>query len=220
MLKLENVSKIYVVNDKPFYALNNVSLEIGDGEMVAVRGRSGAGKSTLLHILGALDTFERGDYWLDDVHVNGLSSRQLAKIRNEKIGFVLQDFSLINHKTALYNVKAPMLFNDVPFGQMKPRAMQALREMHMEPQAKKDVVNMSGGQRQRVAIARAIVNDTPIILADEPTGNLDSSTAAEIMEIFTKLNKEGKTVVIVTHDDAVASYCHRTITISDGKIVE
>lgn len=219
MLELKNVSKVYRIDGKPFYALHAVDLQIANGEMVAVRGRSGAGKSTLLHILGCLDTFEVGEYLLDGVSVKECSSRELAALRSSKIGFVLQDFSLVNHKTALYNVKAPMLFNKVPFGQMKAKAMQALKQMDIESQAKKDVVNMSGGQRQRVAIARAIVNDTPIILADEPTGNLDSSTAAELMEIFKYLNKQGKTVIIVTHDDAVAAYCDRVISLHDGKIV-
>lgn len=219
MIKLDNVSKIYKIANKPFYALNGVSLEIGTGEMAAIQGRSGAGKSTLLNIIGCLDTFDAGTYILDDIDIGSRSSAQLAAIRNAKIGFVMQDFSLINHKTALYNVKAPMLFNKTPFFKMNSKAMDALKDVGVGSQAKKDVLNMSGGQRQRVAIARAIVNGTPIILADEPTGNLDSSTADGIMEIFRKLHKEGKTVIIVTHDERVASYCDRRINISDGIIV-
>jgi putative ABC transport system ATP-binding protein len=218
MIKLDNVSKIYTIDNKPFYALSDVNLEINTGEMVAIQGRSGAGKSTLLNIIGCLDTFDAGTYILDDIDIGSRSSGQLAAIRNAKIGFVMQDFSLINHKTALYNVKAPMLFNKTPFFKMNGKAMEALKDVGVGSQAKKDVLNMSGGQRQRVAIARAIVNGTPIILADEPTGNLDSSTADEIMEIFKKLHKEGKTVIIITHDDHVASYCDRRIIISDGKI--
>ncbi len=220
MLRLRNISKIYRVDNKFFYALNSVNLEIEKGEMIAVRGRSGAGKSTLLHILGCLDTYEKGEYWIDGTSTKGMSGKQLAHIRNTQIGFVLQDFSLINHKTALYNVEAPLLFdNNVPYSKMKKKAMKALTELHMESQAKKDVVNMSGGQRQRIAIARAIVNDTPIIMADEPTGNLDSNTAIEIMEIFKKLNEQGKTIIIVTHDSTIAKYCHRNIFINDGKIL-
>lgn len=219
MITLKKVSKIYNIAGNSFYALNKVSLEIRDGEMIAIQGRSGAGKSTLLHILGCLDTFEEGSYFLNDIDVAKQTPSRLAKIRNESIGFVLQDFSLINHQTALYNVKAPLLFNKTPFLQMKNMALRALKSTGVISQADKKVTDMSGGQRQRVAIARAIVNNPSIILADEPTGNLDSATAAEIMNIFTSLNKEGKTVIIVTHDDIVASYCNRKIVLSDGKIV-
>lgn len=219
MIELNKVSKIYNIAGNLFYALNNVNLEIRSGEMIAIRGRSGAGKSTMLHILGCLDTFEEGSYFLNGIDIAKQTPSKLAKIRNENIGFVLQDFSLINHQTALYNVKAPLLFNNTPFSQMKDKALKALESTGVISQANKKVTDMSGGQRQRVAIARAIVNNPSIILADEPTGNLDSTTAAEIMNIFTSLNKEGKTVVIVTHDDIVASYCTRKIILSDGKIV-
>jgi len=219
MIKLNNISKIYNIAGNPFYALNKINLEIKAGEMVAIQGRSGAGKSTMLHILGCLDTFEEGSYFLNGIDITKQTPSQLAKIRNETIGFVLQDFSLINHQTALYNVKAPLLFNKTPFSQMKDKALKALESTGVIDQANKKVTNMSGGQRQRVAIARAIVNNPSIILADEPTGNLDSTTAAEIMNIFTSLNKDGKTVIIVTHDDIVASYCARKIALSDGEIV-
>jgi len=219
MIQLNDISKIYNINGEPFYALNKVSLQIEKGEMVAVRGRSGAGKSTLLHIMGCLDTYDHGAYAIDGINTAEASSSDMAQIRNEKIGFVLQDFSLINHRTALYNVKAPMLFNKTPFREMNGKAMKTLTDLGIAEQASKKVENMSGGQRQRVAIARAMVNDPPIILADEPTGNLDSVTAAEIMDIFKELNKRGKTVVIVTHDEAVASYCSRQIVLSDGRLV-
>lgn len=219
MIELNKVSKIYNIAGNLFYALNKVNLEIKSGEMIAIRGRSGAGKSTMLHILGCLDTFEEGSYFLNGIDIAKQTPSKLAKIRNENIGFVLQDFSLINHQTALYNVKAPLLFNNTPFSQMKDKALKALESTGVISQANKKITDMSGGQRQRVAIARAIVNNPSIILADEPTGNLDSTTAAEIMNIFTSLNKEGKTVIIVTHDDIVASYCTRKIILSDGKIV-
>ena len=219
MIQLNDISKIYNINGEPFYALNKVSLHIEKGEMVAVRGRSGAGKSTLLHIMGCLDTYDHGSYVIDSMNTAHASSSDLAHIRNEKIGFVLQDFSLINHRTALYNVKAPMLFNKTPFREMNGKAIKALTDLGIAEQAGKKVENMSGGQRQRVAIARAMVNNPPIILADEPTGNLDSTTAAEIMDIFKKLNSRGKTVVVVTHDEAVASYCSRQIVLSDGRLV-
>ncbi len=220
MIELQNISKIYAVDGRAFFALNGVSITINRGEMIAVQGKSGAGKSTLLHILGCLDTFERGSYLFDGEEIAELSPAETARIRNEKIGFVLQDFSLINHKTALYNVKAPMLFGDTPLREMKKKALAALDSVGVLDQAEKPVTNMSGGQRQRVAIARAIVNSPELILADESTGNLDSSTAREIMEIFCELHRQGKTVVIVTHDDDVAAYCQRKIVISDGKIVE
>lgn len=218
MIKLKSISKIYKIGGEPFYALNRVDLDISEGEMVAIQGRSGAGKSTLLHILGCLDTFDEGIYELAGESIGEKSISELARIRNEKIGFVLQDFSLINHQTALYNVKAPMLFNKTPFRELKSRALAALDLVGVADQAYKKVENMSGGQRQRVAIARAMVNDPPIILADEPTGNLDSNTAKEIMSIIDTLHKKGKTIIIVTHDDYIARCCSRKIIISDGRI--
>ena len=218
MIQLNDISKIYNINGEPFYALNKVSLQIEKGEMVAVRGRSGAGKSTLLHIMGCLDTYDHGSYVIDSMNTAHASSSDLAHIRNEKIGFVLQDFSLINHRTALYNVKAPMLFNKTPFREMNGNAIKALTDLGIAEQAGKRMENMSGGQRQRVAIARAMVNDPPIILADEPTGNLDSVTAAEIMDIFKELNKRGKTVVIVTHDEALADRADRAYRMIDGEM--
>ncbi|OGO88068.1 MAG: hypothetical protein A2Y15_04015 [Clostridiales bacterium GWF2_36_10] len=196
MIELKDISKIYRIDGKLFYA-----------------------KSTLMHILGCLDNFNEGDYILNDMNISDYTAGKIAHLRNQFYGFVLQDFSLINHKTALYNVMTPMFFNKTPFHEMKKRALEALEKLGIPEQAKKDVVNMSGGQRQRVAIARAIVNNSSVILADEPTGNLDSVTADEIMNIFIDLNKEGKTIIIVTHDDHIASFCNRVINISDGKIV-
>ena len=187
--------------------------------MVAVRGRSGAGKSTLLHIIGGLDTPDEGRYMLNGLNVGEATDAGLARIRNEQIGFVLQDFSLIDHRSTLYNVTVPMLFGKTPFSQMKTKALDALEAVGVSDQAHKAVSDMSGGQRQRVAIARALVNDPPVILADEPTGNLDSETTEEIMKLFVSLHERGKTVVIVTHDEHVASFCDRSITISDGKII-
>lgn len=219
MIQMEHISKIYQVGDAPFYALRDVSLHIGAGEMVAVRGRSGAGKSTLLHIIGGLDTPDEGRYMLNGLNVGAATDAGLARIRNEQIGFVLQDFSLIDHRSTLYNVTVPMLFGKTPFSQMKTKALDALEAVGVSDQAHKAVSDMSGGQRQRVAIARALVNDPPVILADEPTGNLDSETTEEIMKLFVSLHERGKTVVIVTHDEHVASFCDRSITISDGKII-
>ncbi len=217
MIRLKNVSKKYIVNEKPFMALDNINLTINQSEYVAIMGRSGAGKSTLLHILGCLDSCTSGEYYFNDKDITKISQKEAAKIRNEDIGFVLQDFSLINHNTAVYNVMSPMFFNKTPFKEMKARAMDALEQMGIADQAQKKIINMSGGQRQRVAIARAIVTNPSLILADEPTGSLDSATENDIMNIFDKLNNNGKTIIIVTHDKSVASHCHRIITMSDGK---
>ena len=219
MIRLVGVTKQYMIGGKPFFALKNICLYINDGEMIAICGKSGAGKSSLLHILGCLETFEKGTYSLDGINVGSCSAADLARIRSQKIGFVMQDFSLINHKTALYNVEAAMFFNQTPFREMKKKALEALEKAGVWDQADKKVVNMSGGQRQRVAIARAIVNDPSVILADEPTGNLDSKTTDDIMALFQTLHKQGKTILIVTHDAHVASFCDRVIELSDGKIV-
>lgn len=219
MIQLNDICKVYPVDGVDFFALDHVSLTVGDGEMIAIMGTSGAGKSTLLHIIGCLDRPTSGSYTLDGTDVGTLSDKKLAELRNTRLGFVMQDFSLINHRTALYNVKAPMLFNDTPFHDMAPRAKKALENAGVADQANKEIVKMSGGQRQRVAIARAIVNDPPVILADEPTGNLDSKTTDDIMALFQTLHKQGKTILIVTHDAHVASFCDRVIELSDGKII-
>lgn len=220
MIRLQGISKRYPTSDGTFYALKGIDLQIGKGESVAIRGRSGAGKSTLLHILGCLDTYSEGKYLLDGEDISEKSLVEAAKLRNRYFGFVLQDFSLINRESALYNVMSPMFFNKTPIREMHARAMAALEAMGIADQAKKNVLAMSGGQRQRVAIARAIVCDPPILLADEPTGSLDSTTEEEIMRLLYDLNQKGKTLLIVTHDDSVAAYCKRTVTLSDGKITE
>ncbi len=219
MIRLENISKVYRTNEGNFYALDRVSLTAERGEMTAIMGTSGAGKTTLLHIIGCLDRPTYGKYLLDGLDVGTLSERELARLRNSRLGFVMQDFFLISHRTALFNVKAPMLFGDVPFREMTPRALSALERAGVRDQANKEIVNLSGGQKQRVAIARAIVNDPPVILADEPTGNLDGRTTDGIMELFRSLRAQGKTILIVTHDLHVASFCDRVISLSDGKIV-
>ena len=220
MIKLNNVHKFYnagKVNE--FEALKGVSLEIGDGEMAAIIGKSGAGKTTLLHILACIDSYESGEYYLDEKLVKKLSEKQSAEIRNEKIGIVMQDFALVDDFTAIENVLLPLDFSKQKKPNSREKAMNALKSVGMEQFAKKPVNKLSGGQKQRVAIARAIVNEPSIILADEPTGALDSKTAAEIMSVFKKLNDEGKTVIIVTHDLGIANQCKRIIEISDGKIV-
>lgn len=221
MLKIENLTKIYNYK-KPnaFKALDNVSLQINDGELVAIIGRSGAGKSTLLHIIGCIDKFQMGKYTIDDIEVHNLPDTKLAKIRNEKVGIVMQDFALIEEYSVLENVMIPLNFSSKRTGRPKEQAMKALEQVGIADLAKKPVANLSGGQKQRTAIARAIVNNPSFILADEPTGALDTKTSGEIMELFKKLNNDGKTVIIITHDPSVAEQCGRKIEISDGKIAE
>ncbi len=220
MIKIDNISKIYRVGRDDFYALDNVSLEIADGDFLAVRGTSGSGKTTLLHILGCLDSYSGGTYILDGMDVGKLSDDKKAALRNKKIGFVLQDFALINNKTVLYNVMVPLLFGKTPCKKIKSMALEALDKVGIKDQAGKRANQLSGGQRQRVAIARAIVNSPEIILADEPTGSLDSENSRQIMNLLKTMNDEGITVVVVTHDDKVASFCKRQLFIADGKITE
>ena len=220
MIELKNISKKYGMQDNAFYALKNINIEIEDGSFIAIMGRSGAGKSTLLQIIGCLDVFDKGECILDNYKIQEMHDSQLAKIRNDKIGFVFQDFSLLNQQSVLFNVMLPMYFNKTPYKQMKERAMHSLEVVGLLDHAKKKAHQLSGGQRQRVAIARAIVNSPSIILADEPTGSLDSETSKHIMDLFQRLNEIGLTIIVVTHDQAVADYCSRIITINDGKIIQ
>lgn len=220
MIKLNNIVKIY--NPKKaneFEALHGVSCEIADGEMIAIIGKSGAGKSTLLHILACIDNYQSGEYIIDDTLVKDLSERKYACIRNEKIGMVMQDFALVEDFTALENVLIPLNFSKKKVKGKKEKALAALKAVGMEEYAKKPCNKLSGGQKQRVAIARAIVNEPSMILADEPTGALDTKTSAEVMALFKSLNEQGRTVIIVTHDPKVAEKCDRIIEISDGMIV-
>lgn len=220
MIKLNNIVKIY--NPKKaneFEALHGVSCEIADGEMIAIIGKSGAGKSTLLHILACIDNYQSGEYIIDDTLVKDLSERKYARIRNEKIGMVMQDFALVEDFTALENVLIPLNFSKKKVKGKKEKALAALKAVGMEEYAKKPCNKLSGGQKQRVAIARAIVNEPSMILADEPTGALDTKTSAEVMALFKSLNEQGRTVIIVTHDPKVAERCDRIIEISDGMIV-
>lgn len=221
MIKIENLTKTYnYKKSNAFTALTDVSLTVEDGEMLAIIGKSGAGKSTLLHIIGCIDTFEKGTYTLDDISVHKLSDKKLAQIRNQKVGIVMQDFALVEEYTVLENVKIPLYFAKKRKGSANTLALDALEKVGMKELAKKPVNKLSGGQKQRVAIARAIVNNPSFILADEPTGALDTKTSAEIMALFKSLNDEGKTVMIITHDPTIAGSCKRQIEISDGKIIE
>ena len=218
---LKNIKKVYNPK-KPnaFEALHDVSLTIEDGELAAVIGKSGAGKSTLLHILACIDSYEEGEYKIDGFSTVNLSERRSAQLRNEKIGMVMQDFALVEDFTALENVMLPLEFAKRRKHNRKVLAMNALKSVGMAEYAKRPVNKLSGGQKQRVAIARAIVNEPSVILADEPTGALDSKTAAEIMGVFCELNRQGKTVIIVTHDMGIAQQCSRIIEIADGNVMQ
>lgn len=220
MIDIQHLSKRYTVDTLPFLALDDVSLSIRAGESVAIMGRSGAGKTTLMNIIGCLDTFDAGSYQLDDVNVAALSDEKLAHLRNEKIGFVMQDFALLPHKSVLFNVMLPMYFDQTTRREMVSKAKTVLEKLGMSAQEKKRVNQLSGGQKQRVALARALVKSPALLLADEPTGALDSQTGKEIMQLLLERNREGVTLIIVTHDEQVAAYCERTIVISDGKIVQ
>jgi putative ABC transport system ATP-binding protein len=218
LIRLADVHKVYDAGAAPVHALRGISLEIAAGELVAIMGPSGSGKSTLMHILGCLDVPTSGDYALDGVAVRELAPRALARVRNRRVGFVFQTFNLLPRAPLARNVELPLLYAGVPAAERRRRALEALdrvglrdREAHLPSQ-------LSGGQRQRVAVARALINEPSLILADEPTGNLDSRTGGEILSLFASLNRRGQTVILVTHDPGVAALARRVIRIVDGKV--
>mgnify|MGYP001117585440 FL=1 len=220
VIKLINIEKSYNAGKlNEFHVLKGISAEMKDGELVAIVGKSGAGKSTLLHIIACIDNYDSGEYYIDDLLIKNMSEKKLANIRNEKIGIVMQDFSLVEDFTVLENVIIPLDFAKKKSKNTKEQALKALKQVKMEEYAKKRVKNLSGGEKQRVAIARAIINNPDLILADEPTGSLDSANTEAIMDLFFSLNKQGKTIIIVTHDKELAEKCHRIIEISDGRII-
>jgi len=220
LIDVRHAKKMYKMGDEEFYALNDVSFTINEGEFVAIMGTSGSGKSTCMNMLGTLDKPTSGEYYLDGVDVFSLTSNQLSDIRNQKIGFVFQGFNLISRTSALDNVCMPMIYKGLSHEERLKRAREALRVVGLENKENNMPSQMSGGQQQRVAIARAIVNDAPLILADEPTGNLDTKTSIDVMEFFVNLNaKYGKTVVLVTHEPDIAEYTKRIIKFKDGQIV-
>lgn len=221
MIEIKNLVKIYNKGKtNEFCALKGIDLSIEEGEMVAIIGKSGAGKSTLLHILAAIDSYDKGSYLVDGVSVGDLKEKDRARFRNQKIGIVMQDYALIDEYTIEENVQIPLIFGKVKGNDVRrEKIMTALENVGLAELAKKPVRQLSGGQKQRVAIARAFVNNPTFLLADEPTGALDSKTSGEIMDVFEKLNQGGKTVIIVTHDMEVAARCGRVIEISDGEIV-
>jgi len=218
LVELRNVSKIYHLGGEEIRALDDVSLDINAGEFISIIGPSGSGKSTLMHILGCLDTPTRGQLKLDGTEIQNATKRDLARIRNAKIGFVFQFFNLLPKLNVLQNVELPMIYSGVSSRERSRRAMEALKLVGLENRSKHRPMQLSGGQQQRVAIARALVNDPKIIFADEPTGNLDSHTGEAILTLFRKLSEEGRTIALVTHDPEIAAVTPRRIEIRDGKI--
>lgn len=218
IISTKNLIKDYSLGKVKVRALNGVDMTITAGEFVAIMGPSGSGKSTLMHIIGCLDSPSEGEYMLDGVLVSEMEKNELASIRNHKIGFVFQSFNLLPHLNVLKNVELPLMYAGMGLKQRTQKAKQILESVGLSDRLKHKPAELSGGQRQRVAIARAIVNDPAILLADEPTGNLDSQAGGDILEIFARLHKDGNTVIMVTHDKAVAERANRIIRIMDGKI--
>lgn len=220
MIVLNHVSKIYQMGDTPVRALDDVSIHVREGEFVSIVGPSGSGKSTMMNIIGCLDTADKGQYLLDGQPIEEYTENELAGIRNRKIGFVFQNFNLIGNLTAAENVELPLIYQKLPREERKRRVEEALERVKLEKRAQHKPNELSGGQQQRVAIARAIASKPSLFLADEPTGNLDSATGEEIMELFLELNRQGNTIVLITHDDSVARQAKRSIHILDGKVAE
>ena len=220
MIDLKDISRVYQMGSEKVYALNKACLHIEPGEFVSIIGPSGSGKSTLMNIIGCLDTADSGTYLLDGIPIQDYSERALARVRNRKIGFVFQSFNLIPKLTAEENLELPLIYQGVPRGERRERVEAALARMELQRRAKHLPTERSGGQQQRVAIARAIVTNPSLILADEPTGNLDSHTSEEIMEVFRELHSQGNTIVLITHDNDVARQAERIVHIRDGQLSE
>lgn len=228
LLSVEGISKKYGEKDNIFYALNEVSLKIERGELITIMGPSGSGKSTLLNILGCLDIPTEGNYYLDNKLTSTLNKTELAKIRNEEIGFIFQHFGLLPQYTVLENVEMPLIYRNlfsrlgekISYKKRKEKAMASLSNVGLEQHIDKYPSQLSGGQQQRVSIARALVGNPSVVLADEPTGALDQTTGKEIISLLQNIHREGKTIIIVTHDPKVASCCNRKITIQDGRIFD
>ncbi len=220
MIAIKNMSKIYRIGNIEVRALNNVSLNIRQHEFVSIIGPSGSGKSTLMNMIGCLDIPTKGEYYLEGVEVSRLSDEQLANIRNHKIGFIFQGFNLLQKLTAEENVELPLIYQGISTKERYERSLEALKQVGLEDRVHHKPTELSGGQQQRVAIARALVGNPPMILADEPTGNLDSKSGKEIMQMLKELHKKGNTVVLITHDNEIAMQADRVIRIQDGEIIE
>lgn len=220
IIDIQNMIKSYQMGETVVKALDNISLTIHRGDFVAIVGPSGSGKSTLMNMIGCLDQPDSGDYILEGHHVKRLKDVELAKIRNEKIGFIFQNFNLLNKMNAFENVELPLIYRGVKTKERREKALQCLKQVGLLERAHHQPNQLSGGQQQRVAIARALVGSPPILLADEPTGALDSGTSGEIMNLLDELNREGHTIILITHDLDVAKRAKRTIRISDGKLLE
>ncbi|RMI14586.1 MAG: ABC transporter ATP-binding protein [Calditrichaeota bacterium] len=218
LITIRGLHKVYILGAAKVHALRGIDLDIRRNEYVAIMGPSGSGKSTLMNIIGCLDVPTAGKYWLNGQDVSTLNDDQLARIRNQEIGFVFQTFNLLPRATALHNVELPLMYNGTPGKRRRELAAAALEKVGLADRMRHKPSELSGGQRQRVAIARALVNNPSIILADEPTGNLDSKTGAEIMEIFDNLHEQGNTIILVTHEKSVAEHARRIIHLKDGKI--
>jgi putative ABC transport system ATP-binding protein len=218
LIETRELWKSYVMGEEEIHALRGVSIEIQRGEYVAIMGPSGSGKSTLMNLIGCLDTPTKGSYLLNDKEVASMNDDELARIRNEEIGFVFQTFNLLPRATALHNVELPLVYAGVSGKERQDRARLALEKVELTSRASHRPNELSGGQRQRVAIARALVNNPSILLADEPTGNLDSKTGVEIMSLFARLHEGGNTIILVTHEPDIAAYAHRVIYIRDGQV--
>lgn len=218
MIRTNDLWKTYVMGDEEIHALRGVSFEIKRGEYVAIIGPSGSGKSTLMNMIGCLDSPTKGEYWLNGKMVSQMDDDELAYIRNKEIGFVFQTFNLLPRASALHNVELPLIYNGTPANKRLEMAKKALESVELGHRMSHKPNELSGGQRQRVAIARALVNNPSIILADEPTGNLDSKTSVEIMNLLERLHERGNTIILVTHEPDIASHAHRVLTILDGQI--
>jgi putative ABC transport system ATP-binding protein len=218
LIETKDLWKTYVMGSEEIHALRGVSIQIESGEYVAIMGPSGSGKSTLMNLIGCLDTPSKGSYLLNGKQVSEMNDDELARIRNEEIGFVFQTFNLLPRATALHNVELPLIYAGMPSKDRQQRALEALGKVELSDRKTHRPNELSGGQRQRVAIARALVNNPSILLADEPTGNLDSKTGEEIMGLFERLHQGGNTIVLVTHEPDIAAHAHRTIHIRDGNV--
>src|SRR6266849_4583243 len=218
VIKTQELTKVYEMGAEQVHALSGIDVEIHKGEYVAIMGPSGSGKSTLMNLIGCLDTPSKGRYWLAGRLVSELNDDELAYIRNKEIGFVFQTFNLLPRATALHNVELPMIYNGTPAEERLERAKKSLAQVDLADRMMHKPNELSGGQRQRVAIARALVNTPSILLADEPTGNLDSQTGEEIMALFARLHQQGNTIILVTHETDIALHAHRVIRLRDGKV--